>query len=62
MFLIDTYAMESEKGTISQSMGVDTKPAHRFMIGEHWVLIDPKMPEELFIKLKEKIQNGTKTN
>jgi hypothetical protein len=54
--------MESEKGTISQSMGVDTKPAHRFMIGEHWVLVDPKMPEELFIKLKEKIQNGTKTN
>lgn len=39
-------------GEISKSMGVDTKPAHKFQIGEYWVMADPKMPQPMFEKLK----------
>lgn len=33
-------------------MGVDTKPAHKFEIGKFWVMVDPKMPKEMFQILK----------
>lgn len=41
-----------KKGQISKSMGVDTKPAHKFEIGKFWVMVDPKMPKEMFQILK----------
>ena len=44
-------------GDISKSMGVDTKPAHKFQIGEYWVMVDPNMPEEMFNFYKSKIMD-----
>lgn len=41
-----------EIGEISPSMRVDTKPAKRFEIAGHWVLVDPNMPDQMFEKLK----------
>jgi hypothetical protein len=46
-----------EPGQISKSMGVDTKPAHKFKIGEYWVMVDPNMPEEMFNFYKNKIMD-----
>jgi len=40
-------------GEISKSMGVDTKPAHRFEINGFWVLVDSKMPKHEFEKFKQ---------
>jgi hypothetical protein len=40
--------MKSEKGEISKSMGVDTRPAHKFEVNGYWVMVDPKMPIEQF--------------
>ena len=37
--------------SMSQSMGVNTKPAYRFEIDGYWVLVDPNMPEEMFNRL-----------
>ncbi len=39
-------------GEISKSMGVDTKPAHKFEIGKFWVMADPKMPKPMFENLE----------
>lgn len=47
------------KGEISTSMGVNTKPAHSFEVNGYWILIDPKMPEKDFLKLKEIILANT---
>ena len=47
------------KGEISTSMGVNTKPAHSFEANGYWILIDPKMPEKDFLKLKEIILANT---
>lgn len=41
-----------EIGEISPSMRVNTKPAKRFEIAGHWVLVDPNMPDSMFEKLK----------
>lgn len=47
-------------GEISKSMGVDTKPAHKFQIGEYWVMVDSNMPEEMFNFYKNKIRDEKK--
>jgi hypothetical protein len=41
------------QGELSKSMGVDTKPAHRFKIDGYWVMVDSKMPNENFELLKK---------
>jgi len=41
-----------EIGEISPSMRVNTKPAKRFEISGHWVLVDPNMPDWMFDRLK----------
>lgn len=41
-----------EIGEISHSMRVNTKPAKRFEIAGHWVLVDPNMPDWMFDNLK----------
>lgn len=51
--------MKTNKGVISKSMGVDTKPAHKLQIGEHWVLIDPKFPKSMVNKLQELLNEFT---
>lgn len=42
-------------------MGVDTKPAHKLNIGEHWVLIDPKFPKEKAEQLQSWFNEETTT-
>ena len=37
--------MSKEKGEISKSMGVDTKPAKQLNWKGYWILVDPKMSE-----------------
>jgi len=44
---------ENHEGKFSHSMGINTKPAHRFKINGYWVLIDGNMPEEDFKKIVE---------
>ena len=44
--------MSNYKGEISKSMGVNTKPAHRLMINNYWVLIDSSAPICLVYKIK----------
>jgi hypothetical protein len=44
--------MSKSKGEISKSMGVNTKPAHRLLINNHWVLIDSNAPICLVYKIK----------
>jgi hypothetical protein len=41
-----------DQGEVSKSMGVDTKPAHKFKINGYWVMVDSKMSEKDFNKLK----------
>ena len=41
------------QGEVSKSMGVDTKPAHKFEINGYWVMVDSKMPDENFELLKK---------
>ena len=43
------------KGEVSKSMGVDTKPAHRFEINGYWIMVDSKMPDENFKLLKKAV-------
>jgi hypothetical protein len=45
--------------THSKSMGVNTKPAHRLMVGEFWVLVDPNMPLEQFETISRLCQEDT---
>lgn len=40
------------RGVVSESMGVNTKPAHQIDLEGYWVLIDSKAPIELIEKLK----------
>lgn len=47
--------IETLSGTISKSMGVNTRPAHRFEIGDHWVLVDPKMDDEMFERMRNAV-------
>ena len=44
-------------GQVSTSMGVNTKPAHRFEIDGYWVLVDPNMPKEILNKLETLLNN-----
>jgi hypothetical protein len=44
---------EKTEGEFSHSMGVNTRPAHRFKINGYWVLIDGNMPTEDFKKIVE---------
>jgi hypothetical protein len=39
---------EFVKGLYSESMGVNTKPAHKIEIDGHWILFDPNMSEDKF--------------
>jgi hypothetical protein len=48
--------MKTEKGEISKSMGIDTKPAHSFKIKDYWILVDPTMPEHEVKTLKNHIE------
>ena len=45
------------QGEVSKSMGVDTKPAHKFEINGYWVMVDPKMPKESFQNLESKVKD-----
>jgi len=36
------------KGTFSEAMGVDTKPAHKLEIDGHWIMFSPSMSIEQF--------------
>lgn len=40
------------RGVVSQSMGVNTKPAHKYEYDGYWILIDPKAPNEFVEKVK----------
>jgi hypothetical protein len=42
-------------GTISQPMGVNTKPAHKLEVNGYWVDVDPNAPEGLVGKIKNAI-------
>jgi hypothetical protein len=44
---------EKTEGDFSHSMGVNTRPAHRFKINGYWVLIDGNMSDEDFKKIVE---------
>jgi hypothetical protein len=44
---------EKTEGDFSHSMGVNTRPAHRFKINGYWVLVDGNMPDEDFKKIVE---------
>jgi hypothetical protein len=42
-------------GQVSTSMGVNTKPAHSIEYLGYWIKVDPKMPQELFERVKAAI-------
>jgi hypothetical protein len=48
---MDPTNIKTENGIVSESMGVNTKPAHRLQYGKYWVLVDPDMPEHTLNKL-----------
>jgi hypothetical protein len=43
-------------GEISKSMGVDSKPSHKLNINGYWVLIDGKMPKEMFKQIQKDLK------
>ena len=43
------------QGEISKSMGIDTKPAHKFEINGYWVMVDPKMSKACFEYMRDSI-------
>ncbi len=45
----------TEGPTISSSMGVNTKPAHRLEYCGYWILVDLSMPEATFERIKNLI-------
>lgn len=48
-------AMDRKNGVISKSMGVNTKPTHKFYYKGFLVTIDGNLPEQDFLELKELI-------
>ena len=44
-----------EEGVISKSMGINTKPAHRFEVDGYWVMVDPQAPIDWVEELKKKL-------
>lgn len=48
VFQHEKEADKEPEGVISTAMGVNTRPAHRFEYKGHWVLVDQKMPDEMF--------------
>lgn len=55
-----TATTETENGIISESMGVNTKPAHKLEWEGFWILVDPTMPNEALNFLKYLIFGITK--
>lgn len=45
------------KGEISKSMGVDTKPAHKFEINGYWLMLDPNADEATVKMLRDFIED-----
>jgi molybdopterin-biosynthesis enzyme MoeA-like protein len=50
------------KGLYSESMGVNTKPAHKIEIDGHWILFDPNMSEEKFNLCSDVLKRVLKHN
>lgn len=43
---------QQAKGIISESMGVNTKPAHKFNVKGYWILVDPTITDDMLENLK----------
>jgi hypothetical protein len=49
-------AMDRTNGVISKSMGVNSKPTHKFHYKGFLVTIDGNLPEQDFLELRELIK------